>query len=105
METPTVKGCVCAHVDGEVWALLHPTRETRAEFLSTARRILVNLEGGVAGPVGYVFFLRRGCGLACDFVRVSFGRRTGFVVEGCRIWIVGSRQLDMASAALGIRYI
>lgn len=43
-----------------------------------------------------------GCG--CEFFfffslsssRISLGFNTGFVVVGCRMWMVGSRQLDMA---------
>lgn len=33
-------------------------------------------------------------------MRMSFGRKTEFVGEGWRIWIVGSKQLDMVALLL-----
>lgn len=41
LETATLKG---SPQDDELWALLSPMRERTAEFLRTARRIIVNLE-------------------------------------------------------------
>jgi len=73
--------------------------DKKAVFLKTVVRILASLDAELEfDPVGYFFSFRGGWDVDCFLSFVIFGLRVGFWIEGCRIWIVGSKQLDMATA-------
>ncbi len=101
VDTSTLKGWVWAHVDCELCAVLRPMRDQIAEDLRAERRIL-GKRGGVddKAPVGYLLFLRFDWEVVVVVVVVVrkeiLGCKIGFVVVGCRIWMVGRRQLVMA---------
>jgi hypothetical protein len=73
--------------------------DKKAVFLKIVKRILASFDAELDfDPVGYFFSFRGGWAVDRSFSFVVLGRRTGFWMEGCRIWIVGSKQLDIATA-------
>jgi hypothetical protein len=73
--------------------------DRKAVFLKTVVRILASFDAeDELDSVGYFFSFRGGWDVDRILSFVIFGRRTGFCIEGCRIWIVGSKQLDMVTA-------